>query len=509
MASEVKGIRVDNTARNYVSKIKTGHLRMNKTQILFVGHFDKSFLKQISHDSWEIKHQPDSKHALACLENEKVDAIIAQDKIDGLNGYQLCLFIKSNPHTANLPFFILGEKKLKGKDIDGSLFAKPDRIAELSEVLKKPQSLVKLLTEELKQASKLSPSPHKQVQLMPAASCAGLDGDFLSQVTNELLLERSISNHLHKLLHRAKIKNQFITEFYIAINEILKVDLVGIGICSSPKPWLAVSSGKNLNAESFDHLLKKVKEGFFVSQEIAILSPPIAQQGGSVISDSIIVCVESSGAGLLVFAKCDNQQFSPVERAIITYIERYAAPLFELLIAQQELEQLISREAVRAAIDPLTGLYNIEFLIGFLQQQLLFSFRNKLPVSLLMIDVDRFSQINGALGQAVSDTILVKLAQRLLSVIRSSDLLARYSSDKFVVVLPNTPLKGARILAEKVRLEIEQTNFFVSAQPGPSITVSVGLAEYDPHDLNPETILKEAKTALQKAKETGRNKVAM
>ncbi len=218
---------------------------------------------------------------------------------------------------------------------------------------------------------------------------------------------------------------------------------------------------------------------------------------------------DGSASGSLIFAKYDNQKFTSLERVIVAYIERYAKPLFEFLMAEQAMDKVLTREAVRAAVDSLTGLYNLEFLIGFLQQQLLFSFRNKLAVSLVMIDIDHFSQINAALGQAVADTILVKLAERLLSIIRASDLLARYNSDKFVIVLPNTALKGGRVLAEKIRLEIEQTNFFVGRQPGPSVTISVGVAEYDPHDLNPETLLKEAKSALQKAKEGGRNKVAL
>jgi diguanylate cyclase (GGDEF)-like protein len=234
-------------------------------------------------------------------------------------------------------------------------------------------------------------------------------------------------------------------------------------------------------------------------------------KGGSTISDLIVLPIinDGSAAGQLVIGKYDNQKFSPLDKVIINYIERYSKPLFEFFVAEQIMDKVISKEATRATVDSLTGLYNLEFLIGFLQQQLLFSFRNKLLVSLLMIDIDRFSQVNSVVGPAVADTILVKIAEKLLSIIRGSDLLARYSGDKFVIVLPNTPLKGARVLAEKIRLEIEQTNFFAGRQPGPSLTVSVGLAEYDPHDLNPETILKDAKTALQKAKENGRNKVAL
>lgn len=94
---------------------------MNKAQILFVGDFDKSFLKQINCDSWEITHKETSAEAIAVLDRTNITLIIAKDKIEPINGYQLCLLVKSNPNTYNLPFNILGEKKQKGASIAASL----------------------------------------------------------------------------------------------------------------------------------------------------------------------------------------------------------------------------------------------------------------------------------------------------------------------------------------------------------------------------------------------------
>ncbi len=485
---------------------------MNKAQILFVGEFEKAFLKYFTSDTWEIKHKANAEEAIDLLERDKITLIVARDKIERLNGYQLCLLIKSNPETRNLPFYILGDKKLRGQAIIGSVLARPNRIAEYGEVINKPQSLAKLFKEDLKDFGKNVGSDHKPITLLPVAHASGIDCDITNKVNCELLLEITVSTSMMRLMHWPKSKSQYLNECFAALNDIVNADLLGIAVSNMDKSWLAFSSRKNLNQKAFDHLLKDVNEEFAPTQDMNLMSsPPLIEKGGANISETISLSIDGNGvaAGKLIIAKYDNQKFSPVERVTISYIERYLKPVFEFLFAEQVVEKVLSREAVRTAIDSLTGLYNLEFLIGFLQQQLLFSFRNKLPVSMLMIDVDSFSQINSALGQAPADTILVKLAEKLLSVIRGSDLLARYSGDKFVIVLPNTALKGARVLAEKIRLEIEQTNFFAGRQPGPSITVSIGVAEYDAHDLNPEAILKEAKLALQKAKEAGRNKVAL
>ena len=487
---------------------------MNKAQILFVGDFEKQFLKELSNDSWETKYCPDSLQAITLLEQNPIDIVVARDNIDQLSGYQLSLLLKSHPQTAHIPFIMLAEKKRKDNTLDGYLFTHLDRIAEYSETLKKPQSLAKLIKEDLNtlhKHRKEKTSLSKPICLLPASMALSHE-NLTNQLTTFLLLERLVSSQILRLFERTKPRTQIIREFFTTVKSMLKVDLCGIALSSMHKPWLAFCHSNTLNQDSLDTLLTKIKSNLVLADNLTIESAPqSAPKGGSIIADLILVPVFSTGAdsGMLIFAKYDNQKFSPIEKTIINYFELYAPPLIEFLLREQEMNKIISQEAVRASIDPLTGLYNLEFLIGFLQQQLLFSFRNKLGVSLLMLDVDRFSQINDALGSATGDAILVKLAEKLLTTIRASDLLARYSSDKFVIVLPNTDTKGARVLAEKLRLEIEQTKFFATKQSGPSITISIGCAQFDPSDLNPETILKDAKLASQRAKEAGRNKVAI
>jgi two-component system cell cycle response regulator len=147
-------------------------------------------------------------------------------------------------------------------------------------------------------------------------------------------------------------------------------------------------------------------------------------------------------------------------------------------------------------------------LIGFLQQQLLFSYRQRLAVGMAIVDIDNLQEINEEYGTEMGDIVITTIANRLLTITRSSDLIARYGGDEFAVVLPNTDLGGVKVLGEKVRLEVEQMGF--AKQPGrksPQVTVSIGCSIFNMEDLNPETILGDAKAALQKAKETGRNKV--
>ncbi len=254
---------------------------MNKAQILFVGDFDKSFLKQINCDSWEITHKETSAEAIAVLDRTNITLIIAKDKIEPINGYQLCLLVKSNPNTYNLPFYILGEKKQKGASIAASLFARPNRLAEYSEVIKKPQSLAKLIKEDLKDFAKNVSGKSKQNDFFPACNAAEFSGEIKDKINSELLLERFVSIRMLGLLRWPKVRSQYLNDAFIAFGEILKTDLCGIAISHLHKPWLAFSGGKNLNQQSFDTVVTKVRDHLVVAREMTLLSsPPLTEKEG-------------------------------------------------------------------------------------------------------------------------------------------------------------------------------------------------------------------------------------
>ena len=174
------------------------------------------------------------------------------------------------------------------------------------------------------------------------------------------------------------------------------------------------------------------------------------------------------------------------------------------------LENAVNRERLRLAglTDSLTGLYNRRHLHHRLNQEVTRSQRYGQALSCLFVDADHFKLVNDRHGHAIGDQALIAIAQRLRTRLRASDLATRYGGEEFAVLLPETGLDSALVLAEQVRATIAET----SIPSGPSddirVTVSIGVAELDSGDQRQDAgdrLLQAADEALYAAKSAGRN----
>ncbi len=174
---------------------------------------------------------------------------------------------------------------------------------------------------------------------------------------------------------------------------------------------------------------------------------------------------------------------------------------------QRWLQSKLHDMFVRSITDPLTGLYNRQYLYQNLIQRLNYARRYNHPFSLLMLDLDLFKQVNDRFGHLVGDDVLKQFAAILNKNIRSVDIAARYGGEEFVVVVPETRLQGAVALAEKLRRNVAAHTFpYLEDRP---LTVSIGVTEYHSDDLEPNDIIKRADQALYAAKHGGRDRISV
>lgn len=178
--------------------------------------------------------------------------------------------------------------------------------------------------------------------------------------------------------------------------------------------------------------------------------------------------------------------------------KRYADSLRDTMLASIEM----------AVIDPLTGLNNRRFLETHLSAMFQQAAVRGRPCSLMILDIDHFKKVNDRYGHGAGDDVLKAFAGRVKAVIRTADLLCRLGGEEFIIVMPDTPLAIALRVAERVRSAVEDEAFPIDqglrAIP---VTVSVGLAERG-EDTKPENLFKRADAALYRSKSEGRNRVS-
>ena len=177
-------------------------------------------------------------------------------------------------------------------------------------------------------------------------------------------------------------------------------------------------------------------------------------------------------------------------------------------LAGGNIEAEYHEEIYRLTIlDGLTQIHNQRYMAEFLEREVVRSQRHARPLSVLMIDLDRFKSINDTFGHLCGDFVLRELADIVRSSVRKEDLFARYGGEEFVLVLVETNHEAALLVAERLREAVEQHQFRFESTPI-NLTISIGAATtLGGENVTPAALLKAADDNLFTAKQTGRNKV--
>ncbi|HUI79158.1 MAG TPA: diguanylate cyclase [Bryobacteraceae bacterium] len=178
-------------------------------------------------------------------------------------------------------------------------------------------------------------------------------------------------------------------------------------------------------------------------------------------------------------------------------------------IVELQEQLLMAREALRqqATHDGLTGLLNRSAVMEILHKELARSAREELPLSLLLVDLDRFKQINDEHGHLVGDAVLREASARMKSAIRRYDSIGRYGGEEFLVVLPGCDAEGGAAQAERLRLALATRPFSINGQPI-SVTCSIGCTFCSTaYPDCADSLIRTSDEALYRAKQQGRNHV--
>ena len=188
--------------------------------------------------------------------------------------------------------------------------------------------------------------------------------------------------------------------------------------------------------------------------------------------------------------------------AILDYFVNVSYELKNPKVIELAIYERTERSAVT---DGLTGLYNHQFFLQALRQELLRSKRHGLRAALLLLDLDNFKRVNDERGHVEGDRVLMRAAAVVREGVREIDVAARYGGEEFAVLLPDTSRLGAFVVAERIRRRIEE-RFERGRSP---VTVSGGIAVFPDDASTPADLIVQADAGLYGAKAAGKNRILL
>ncbi len=268
------------------------------------------------------------------------------------------------------------------------------------------------------------------------------------------------------------------------------------GLAGTDQFWVLVREGMQWEALAGDTRdAEDVLQWGDIAEQLLASSTP-ASDAREPRAEGFPLIVGGSALGVLGVRPTDGAM--PADRR---HIIEAAAALLAVSVKNAQLFREVRENSVR---DALTGCFTRGHSLDVIDAELRRARRSQTPVSLIMFDLDHFKDVNDRFGHLCGDAVLATVGKRMREVLRGSDLKCRYGGEEFLVLLPETPLHGARRVAETLRREIAERPLPWSGE-ALTITASFGLAQTMPGEVNVQAVIARADQALYRAKDDGRN----
>jgi diguanylate cyclase (GGDEF)-like protein len=209
--------------------------------------------------------------------------------------------------------------------------------------------------------------------------------------------------------------------------------------------------------------------------------------------------------GLLnVASKRTGAAFDDVDLSLLEIV----GPQIAVAMERSEWQQRATQFQLMSITDPLTGLLNRRYLEERLTEELSRSKRYNYSMSCLMIDIDDFKKYNDRNGHQAGDVALKITAHSLKAALRSADIACRYGGEEFCILLPQTTVTEAGVIAERMRQKVADTVYpHGASQPSGRVSISIGISTFGKHIDTAESIIAAADRALYTAKSVGKNRI--
>lgn len=453
---------------------------------------------------YEVVAVPGGEGLLSRLEAEDPDLLMLDIMMPKIDGLQLLQQVKRDGRWRYLPVLMISsmqpeEATVQSLGLGASDFiAKPFRVKELLARIDAHVRTGRVLREAREEAQRSAEEAATRNEMV----------DILHEVTDALA-----PDEIYHILARrvAKVLNISRCSTILA----RAGDATGLVVVAADNPML-----RNLEVDLAGY--PEIRRALEIDQPVLVSdvrTDPLyddvrrlwKKNKITVPTQSVIAVPFSLGAdqsGVFFLRTVDGE--APLTQQHVEFaarVIRTAVNAIEKATALQTAQSDRERYHRLATTDPLTGCLNRRALIERLENELDRVRRYGLALSLLMIDLDRFKDVNDRYGHLVGDSVLRQIGDVLRHEVRSVDTVARYGGEEFVVVLPETGREGAITFAERIRVRIAGHNFSETEEPL-RVTVSIGSASITSREAaTPESLIALGDAAMYRAKNGGRNQV--
>lgn len=418
--------------------------------------------------------------ALAC----PPAAVVADLWMPSISGVQLCRLLRSEPATVDVPVILCGDED----EPRNRFWAARAGVAAY---------VVKGRTGELVRA----------VDKAVAAS-GDSDGFFVQLSGGSIDIRDRIARHLDEALFESVIAAELRALASSGSFERLFDRLAQFMSQVTRYRWIALATHAPERIALHHHPSLR---GHARAEALAALGPGVAPRLLNVEDEDAIADADGPATLMLEIPFAD----APVARFAMgpTFSSEADATQLAQLVARElggavKMTSLIEDSQRLAATDALTGLMNRRAFTSFMAAEIARCTRYDDPLSLLLLDIDHFKQINDGCSHATGDRVLAALGELLPRVLRDCDQPARWGGEEFVVGLPSTDCEDAHEVAERLRQEIAALEVLDDAGRRMSITASIGVATWCPGEPL-DSLVARADRAMYVSKATGRNRVSM
>ncbi len=415
--------------------------------------------------------------ALAVCERSQCDIVLLDVMMPEMDGFEVCRRLKANPKTHHIPVIMVTALDQPSDRVRGLEAGADDFLTKpVSDValLARVRSLVrlKMVTDELRMRAMTSKEIGLQEPVPDALAEAGRHGKILLVDDRRTSYER-IAGVLTSE-HAVDVETNPHEALFHAADGEYDLLMVSLGL------------------DNFDGLrLCSQVRSLERTRNLPILIVAEAEDNARLLRG-----LEIGANDYLVRPIDKNEMFARVRTQIRK--KRYAERLRDNFQLSMEM----------AITDALTSLHNRRYMESHLGTLVDEAAARGKPLSLLILDIDYFKSINDNFGHDAGDDVLREFATRVRKSIRGIDLACRYGGEEFVVVMPETDVAVAQVVAERIRRRIAAEPFPIQKGAGTiDVTISIGIAALTAANDTADTILKRADQALYRAKRDGRNRV--